>query len=110
MDRDGKYNKLLSGGGICHAMLMEKVTAKQAEKVIKYSINAGVQHFALNAVYSVCLKNHSLFGNLDICSICGEKIIEKATRTVGFFTPISTWEPIRRDWEFPNRKFVKIED
>ena len=58
----------------------------------------------------MCENKHTLFGNLDLCSICGGKIIDKATRTVGFFTPISTWETTRRDWEFKNRKFVKIED
>jgi len=37
-----------------------------------------------------------------------EKVVDYLTRVVGFFTPVSSWTKIRREWEFENRKFTKI--
>jgi ribonucleoside-triphosphate reductase (formate) len=109
LDKDGMYNKLVTGGGIVHAQIGERVTSKQAEKIIKYAVNAGAEHFALNSIYSECVDNHTTFGDSNICPICGKDIIEKYTRVVGFFTPISSWNTTRREWEFPRRTFVSLE-
>ena len=27
------------------------------------------------------------------------------TRTIGYFTPVDSWNKVRREWEFPRRKF-----
>lgn len=108
MDEDGKYNQLITGGGIVHAQIGEKVTGKQAEKIIRYAVNSGCEHFALNAVYCICEKEHVNFGKLDVCPICNAKIKDYLTRVVGFFTPVSSWNKTRREWEFPRRKFVDL--
>lgn len=108
MDVDGKYNKLFTGGGICHFGLGEKVTSKQAQKIIEYAVKSGCEHFALNSVYSECENKHTNFGNLEVCPDCGQKIIEKYSRICGFFTQISSWNKVRREWELPKRKFSII--
>jgi len=110
MDVDGKYNKLITGGGIVHVQIGEKVTSKQAEKIIRYSVNSGCEHFALNSVWSECGKGHTIFGRHKVCTECGEPIVEYYTRVVGFFTPVSSWQDVRREWEFPNRTFSKLPD
>ena len=113
MDEDGKYNQLITGGGIVHAQIGEKVTPKQAEKIIRYAVNSGCEHFALNAVYSICENEHVSFGKLENCPICNSHIKDHLTRVVGFFTSVSSWNKTRREWEFPKRKFVdlkKIDD
>jgi anaerobic ribonucleoside-triphosphate reductase len=110
MQLDGKYNKLLTGGGIVHINIGERVTSKQAERIIKYAVNCNCVHFSLNAIYSVCNNKHNNFGRHETCSECGEKITEWFTRVIGFFTPVSSWNKIRREWEFPKRKLVKVED
>jgi len=107
---DGKYNKLLTGGGIVHAQIGEKVTSNQAEQIIKYAIKCGCEHFALNAIYCKCKQDHTSFGKLELCPICGEKNLEYYTRVVGFFTPVSDWNSVRRDWEFDERKFVDLKE
>lgn len=109
LDADGKYNKLITGGGIVHATIGEKVTAKQAEKIIKYCVNSGCEHFALNAVYSECENGHVSFGDCGVCPVCSGEIVEKLTRVVGFFTPVSSWQDTRREWEFPRRTIVDLE-
>lgn len=108
MDADGRLNKLMSGGSIVHIQVAEKVTSKQAEKLIKYAVNAGAEHFALNSVWSQCENNHASFGKNEICPECGGKVVDHLTRVVGFFTPVSSWTKVRREWEFPNRKFTKL--
>jgi ribonucleoside-triphosphate reductase len=103
MRQDGSYNKLITGGGIVHCTIGEKVTSKQAEKIIRFSMNSGCEHFALNAIYNECINKHVTMGSFDVCPICSSEIIEKLTRVVGFFTPVSSWQKERRDWEFPKR-------
>lgn len=110
MKVDGKFNKLYSGGGIVHFNLSDKPTPSQIKKLIEYSAVSGSEHFALNSVYSECEKEHTSFGNFETCPICGYKIKEKYTRVVGFFTPVSSWGTIRRDWEFPKRYFSKVSE
>lgn len=110
MDKDGKYNQLLSGGGIVHIQIGEKVTGKQAEKLIEYSVASGAEHFALNSTYSKCENNHTHFGNLEICPKCEGKIVDKITRVVGFFTPVSSWHEIKREHDFKKRHEYKNED
>lgn len=110
MDADGKYNSMFTGGGIVHFNLGEKPTPSQNRKLIKYSVKSGSEHFALNAVYSKCENGHTTFSAGDKCPECGTQIIEKLTRVVGFFTPVSSWNPVRREWEFPKRNFRSVSE
>ena len=107
---DGKYNKLLTGGGIVHATIIENITSQQAKKLIQYAAKCGCEHFALNAIYSLDSKGHAVLGDYEECPICGDKIIEKMTRVVGFFTPVGSWNKTRREWEFPKRHRLKQEN
>lgn len=109
MDIDGKYNKLFTGGGIVHFNLGEHVTSAQARKIINHAVESGCEHFALNPVYSKCTKGHMSFGEHKLCPKCQNPIGERFTRVVGFFTPVSSWNTTRREWEFPKRKFKGIE-
>jgi len=109
MDIDGKYNKLITGGGIVHFGIAEKTTKSQNVELIKHAVKSGSEHFALNAVYCVCEKGHATFGDNNICPTCGSPIIDKLSRVVGFFVPVSSYNKVRREWEFPKRKFTRIE-
>lgn len=109
MDIDGKYNKLITGGGIVHFGLGEKTTKAQNIKLIEHAIKSGSEHFALNAVYCVCEKEHVTFGDNKVCPICSGEIVERLSRIVGFFVPVSSYNKTRREWEFPRRKFKKID-
>ena len=108
LEIDGKYNSLLTGGGIVHATIGETVTKTQAKEIINYAVKHGCEHFALNAIYSKCENNHMTMGDISACPICNADIIDKYTRVVGFFTPVSSWNKTRREWEFPRRTKVKI--
>ena len=105
---DGKYNQMLTGGGIVHATIGERVTSEQAKKIIEYAVNCGCEHFALNAIYSRCVNGHTTFGDIQSCPVCGDKIETKMTRVVGFLTPVQSWNKTRREWEFPRRTKVNL--
>ena len=106
---DGMFNQLITGGGIVHAQVRDKVTPSQAKNIIAKAIEYGCEHFALNPVFSKCSNNHIHIGRRKICPECCEPIVDYMTRVVGFFTNISAWNPIRKNWEFKNRQFVELE-
>ncbi|MCM1260613.1 MAG: hypothetical protein NC222_06620 [Staphylococcus sp.] len=109
LEADGKYNQLLSGGGIVHAQINSDVTVPQAKNVIKHAVECGCEHFALNTVYSQCVNCKTVFkGDSEICPKCGEKHFEHYSRVIGFFTKVEDWNTTRRDWEFKKRKFVDL--
>lgn len=109
MEKDGKYNKLLTGGGIVHAQIGENITSKQAKKIIVFSIKSGCEHFALNSVWCECVDGHVYMGKFDKCPKCNKEIKSYYTRVIGFFTPVSSWNYNRREHDFPNRTFVNID-
>ena len=109
LEIDGKYNQLLSGGGIVHAQAKSKVTSAQAKNIILHAVECGCEHFAINVVYSQCRECHNVvIGSADICPKCGKKAFDHFSRVIGFFTKVEDWNPVRRDWEFGNRKFVDL--
>lgn len=101
---DGKYNGLITGGGIVHATIGAKVTFKQAMNIILFAVSCGCEHFALNAIYSECEHGHITFGKSSQCPECGGKVVDYLTRIVGFFVRVSDFNKPRREWEFPRRK------
>ncbi len=110
MDTDGKYNKLLTGGGIVHIQISDSVTGKQAEKLIKYAVKSGCEHFALNITYSQCDHNHTYRGKISTCPECGSSNMNYFTRTVGFFTPVKSWSKIKQEEDFSKRVFIESKD
>jgi len=110
MDIDGKYQALLTGGGIVHINIGEKLTKKQIESLIEYSIKSGCEHFSLNPTYSKCVKGHTSFGKFTKCPICQEDIQDYISRVVGFFTPISSWKFEKQEYDFKQRKIYSNGD
>lgn len=109
LEIDGKYNQLLSGGGIVHAQANCKVTSTQARNIILHAVECGCEHFAINVVYSQCTEcQNVVVGTTEICPKCGKKHFDHYSRVIGFFTKVQDWNPTRRDWEFERRKFVDL--
>lgn len=107
MDTFGKYDALLSGGGITHLQVGTSTTTKQNEQLIRYAVKADCEHFAINRVYSKCSKCGKVYSvKTDTCPDCGCDKLGHFTRTIGYFTPVDSWSKIRREWEFPRRKFI----
>lgn len=109
---DGKYNMKLTGGGIVHIQIATQTTPQQNEQLIKFACAEGCEHFALNRVYSRCKKCGKVYNTkVDKCD-CGAEgdDLERLTRVIGFFTPVSSWGKVRREWEFPRRRFTDVSE
>lgn len=110
MKRDGEINSLMTGGSIVHYNVDSKLTSTQAKNMIMKAIDSGAEHFALNCVYSECQDCHKVEkGNFAECPHCASKNMAQFSRVIGYFSRISAWNPTRRKYDFPNRKFIKAE-
>ena len=105
---DGLFSKALTGGGISHLNLGEKLTSpNQMKKLIEYAVKCGCEHFAINYNFCKCKNDHvTVSGQIKVCPICGDEIIEQYTRIIGYFTPISQWNRGRQE-EHEKRVFKK---
>jgi anaerobic ribonucleoside-triphosphate reductase len=104
IELQGKFDKRLSGGAILHLNFSERIPNKEMmKKFIKLSIENGVVYHAINYLLSKCNNNHVTIENSDACSICGEKIIEKYERIVGYLAPVNWWNNKRKIHDHPNR-------
>lgn len=90
---DGIFSKVLTGGGISHLNVGEKLTHKdQMKRLIEYSIKVGCEHFAINYNFCKCKQDHTtIAGPSQLCPICAEPITGQYTRVIGYFTPVSSW-------------------
>jgi len=106
----GKFMDILSGGGILHLNVKDPIpTARQMEMLVKNCARAGVSHMAINYGYGICEDGHvSIVGNAEECPVCRKKIVNWATRIVGYLTLVSSWNPVRREFEFKRRTFKKV--
>lgn len=107
IDITGKFQDILSGGGILHLNIAEKITDPNVMKhLIKYSVLKGVSHLAVNYGFGKCEDGHvTICGNSQICPICNKKIKTWACRIVGYMTLVDSWSKVRREFEFPRRVF-----
>lgn len=109
MDRiklDGEFSKVLTGGGISHLNIGEKLTHRsQMKKLIECSIKHGCEHFAINYNFCRCVNDHTtISGQTNICPICSDRIKDQYTRIIGYYTPVSSWNKGRKK-EHPKRVF-----
>jgi ribonucleoside-triphosphate reductase (formate) len=110
---NGKYSRYLNGGSIIHINLNEKLEdSNQMKAIIQYGIENGAEHFAFNFPLRRCSNGHSFVGNKylgdtigielnandDVCPIngCNSTKIERMTRIVGYFVPLTQFEDVRK--------------
>lgn len=108
---NGKFLDLTSGGGIVHVNLSDRVKNKeQMKKLIEVCLKAGATHFAVNYAFRQCgsCGDVSLGIQRIPCAKCGSTNFDWVTRIVGYFSRVSAWNPVRRDYEFGLRKFVVL--
>ena len=103
----GRFMDILSGGGILHLNIKEQISNKDSmRKLVQYAVSHGVTHLAINYGYGICVNGHtSVVGTDRICPVCGGDITDWLTRIIGYFTRTSSWNKVRREFEYPLRKF-----
>lgn len=103
----GKFMEVLSGGGILHLNMQDRITDQAVmRKLILFAVNNGVGHMAVNYGFGTCENGHTtICGNATKCPVCGSKIVDHVTRVIGYFSHVSNWGGVRREYEFPRRVF-----
>jgi anaerobic ribonucleoside-triphosphate reductase len=106
---NGMFDKVFSGGSICHINVEQRVSAEKIEELIQLAAKLGVIYWAINYNLQECEDAHLTVGKGDTCSICGKLIINEFTRVVGFLTNVRNWHQIRREQDYPQRQFYLVE-
>lgn len=79
-------DKACNGGSISHINLSTPFNNfEQAWETLNMVADAGVTYFAFCTRISACKNNHGFFG--DVCPHCGEPVVTKYNRIVGFLVP-----------------------
>lgn len=104
---EGKYDSYLDGGVITHLQIGSDLTSSQAKEIILQSVEAGCEHFALNAVYSRCKECGEVEkANWQECPHCHSQKIEHLSRVVGFFVVMDNINQTRKENDWKKRTFI----
>ena len=92
------------GGCIAHINIENRFpNTDTAWDMLNYVAGSDVIYFAFTTKIGVCEDRHSSIG-VNVCPICGKPIVDTFSRVVGFYTPVSSYQKIRkREWN--NRRW-----
>ena len=98
-----------SGGAIAHINVEGRfASSDSAWEMLNYVAKSGVIYSAFNTKISVCKHHHAFIGS-ESCPECGEPVADIFSRVVGFYTPVSGYQKIRRK-EFDERNWYHLND
>lgn len=88
-----------SGGAIAHIDIESRfANEEQAWDMLNYVASKGVIYSAFTTKISVCEDMHAFIGT-KTCPKCGKPVNDTFSRVVGFYTPVSAYQKIRkREW------------
>lgn len=101
------FDAKCGGGCIAHIDIENRFTNEEtAWKMLNYVASKGVIYFAFTTKINVCQHKHSFIGT-KTCPVCGEQMTDQYARVVGFYTPVSGYQKIRKK-EFNARKWYDV--
>lgn len=101
------FDKKCGGGCIAHIDIENRFASEEAAwDMLNYVASQGVIYFAFTTKISVCKNKHAFIGEKK-CPHCGEPIADTYSRVVGFYTPVSSYQKIRKK-EFDRRKWMDV--
>ena len=103
----GEIDKFTSGGAILHLNVDDEkpLTTRQFRRLLQVAKDTGTVYFAVNYAYSECANGHYIVGKHERCCVCQAPIVTQYTRVVGFITPVNSWNPVRKNFEYGARVF-----
>lgn len=100
-------DNLCSGGAIAHINIENRFpTEESAWEMLNYLGEHKVIYSAFTTKINTCKHRHAFIGS-KTCPQCGEPVTDQFLRVVGFYTPLSSWQAIRRK-EGNMRKWYNI--
>ncbi len=101
------FDKKCGGGCIAHINIENRFPNEEtAWDMLNYVASQGVIYFAFTTKISVCKHRHAFISE-QRCPVCGEPIADTYARVVGFYTPTSSYQKIRKH-EFDRRKWMDV--
>ena len=101
------FDKKCGGGCIAHINIENRFASEEAAwDMLNYVASQGVIYFAFTTKISVCKHKHAFISEPK-CPICGEPIADTYARVVGFYTPTSSYQKIRKA-EFNKRRWMNV--
>lgn len=101
------FDQKCGGGCIAHINIENRFPNEEAAwDMLNYVASQGVIYFAFTTKISVCQHKHAFISE-PMCPICGEPIADTYARVVGFYTPTSSYQKIRKA-EFNKRRWMNV--
>lgn len=101
------FDKKCGGGCIAHINIDSRFSSEeQAWDMLNYVASQGVIYFAFTTKINVCEERHAFIGT-STCPICGKPVADTYARVVGFYTPVSSYQKVRKI-EFSKRKWYNV--
>lgn len=101
------FDKKCGGGCIAHINIENRFSDEEtAWEMLNYVASQGVIYFAFTTKISVCKDRHAFISESH-CPVCGEPIADTYARVVGFYTPTSSYQNIRKK-EFDKRRWMNV--
>ena len=100
-------DKKCGGGCIAHINIENRFPSEEtAWNMLNYVASQGVIYFAFTTKISICEDRHAFIAEKN-CPICGKPVADTYARVVGFYTPTSSYQKIRKK-EFDRRKWMNV--
>ncbi|ABL77744.1 anaerobic ribonucleoside triphosphate reductase [Thermofilum pendens] len=92
---EGYVQQEFTGGVMMHLFLHEQPDPKALRNLVyRIATNTKVVYFSITPTITVCRKcGRSTTGYLDGCPHCGSSEVEHWSRIVGYYRPVSNWNP-----------------
>ena len=101
------FDKKCGGGCIAHINIENRfATSEEAWDMLNYVASQGVIYFAFTTKIKVCQHKHAFISE-PRCPVCGEEAADTYARVVGFYTPVSSYQKVRKR-EFDRRKWMNV--
>ena len=101
------FDKKCGGGCIAHINIENRFPNEEtAWEMLNYVASQGVIYFAFTTKISVCEDKHAFISE-PYCPVCGKPIADTYARVVGFYTPTSSYQKIRKK-EFDKRRWMNV--
>jgi len=103
----GLLDDKFSGGSILHVNVDTEVDENKICQLIKTCAKMGVRYFGINYQLNECENGHISNGRIKRCSICNGNIVDSFHRVVGYIVSTKNFSKVRREYEYPERKWYK---
>lgn len=103
------FDAKCGGGCIAHIDIENRFPNEEmAWDMLNYVASQGVIYFAFTTKINVCEDKHAFIGSKN-CPQCGKPVNDQYARVVGFYTPVSGYQAIRKK-EFNKRRWYNVLD